>query len=503
MRPVSVSRFTLSLGLALLGAAQAYAQDKTACELISQKAAEAIVGVPLQPPQSAGPTTTPEGIRSGCVFTNYAYDQPRPPKIVGFSFEVLYSAAPNPNAVEEARTRLDNTTYDHPLDIPDLGDAAFWNNTPKWADLYVFSRGAIVLHVGPSELGLDKEIALARAVLGGSGKTGAVYGAPRAFGKPAPPAGSSRIDELTRMLAAKGEQGDVGAQLALGELYRYGALGADGTPAPDYAGAGYWFREASDRGDSRASYALGLMHRDGLGMRADSARALALLRKSADAGYVPAMVPLSLAYAAAKTDVSQQRATYWADHAAQQGDPLGWYITGYEWNRGWLGGDPPVYYAQAMEAYRKAADGGVCVALHAIGELYRHGQGVAQDPKQASEWDAKADACRTRELGSLWDETATLASMSTATGLHGERPPSRPAAAASELSPAAKQFLVWAGAAIAVGIALDAVHALFPGDPNAPAPSNDFDPFVMQQQVERELHEAQLWANFAAPPPPL
>ena len=56
------------------------------------------------------------------------------------------------------------------------------------------------------------------------------------------------------------------------------------------------------------------------------------------------MAPLSLAYAEAKAATSQERGTYWATRAAEAGDPRGWYILGYEYTRGWLGGDPAFAY---------------------------------------------------------------------------------------------------------------------------------------------------------------
>ena len=58
----------------------------------------------------------------------------------------------------------------------------------------------------------------------------------------------------------------------------------------------------------------------------------------------------------------------------EAGDPQGWLALGVEYNTGKLGGDPPYWYQKAMEAYRKAADGGNCVAMLAIGDLYSNGR---------------------------------------------------------------------------------------------------------------------------------
>ena len=72
-----------------------------------------------------------------------------------------------------------------------------------------------------------------------------------------------------------------------------------------------------------------LLYRDGLGVPANPATALDLLRKAAVADYVPAMVPLAYVYFAAKTPVSPMRRNYWAQQAAEKNDPMGWTLTGY------------------------------------------------------------------------------------------------------------------------------------------------------------------------------
>ena len=54
-----------------------------------------------------------------------------------------------------------------------------------------------------------------------------------------------------------------------------------------------------------------------------------------------------------------------------------------------------------MEAFRKAADGGNCVAMMAIGELYSSGKGVPADKAQAQSWNAKAESCQGGNLAVL------------------------------------------------------------------------------------------------------
>jgi hypothetical protein len=125
------------------------------------------------------------------------------------------------------------------------------------------------------------------------------------------------------------------------------------------------------------------------------------LQKAAEANYVPAMSPLSDAYASQKTPVSGQRATYWAMKAAEAGDPQGWLVLGFEYDTGKLGGDPPYWHQMAMVSYRKAADGGNCLAMMAIGDLYAAGSGVRADQAQAQSWHTKAQSCQGGNIATL------------------------------------------------------------------------------------------------------
>ena len=73
-------------------------------------------------------------------------------------------------------------------------------------------------------------------------------------------------------------------------------------------------------------YELAIFYRDGLGVPADASRSFQLLQKAAEANYVPAMTPLSDVYAAQKTPVSGQRATYWATKPPKLATPrAGWF----------------------------------------------------------------------------------------------------------------------------------------------------------------------------------
>jgi TPR repeat protein len=391
-------------GLYVFSGLPAYAQNRAACELLSKADAEAILGVTLQAPKPSAPfrslldpdftSGTPE---QGCSFTNFVPNRPNPPKVVNVRLEVRYSSTPNAHAVDEARKQIDTRTYDHPTDLPGLGDAAFWTGAPNNVTLFVFLGGTTRLMIGPSEIGLEQEKALATKALAALGKANFTYGTPTGLNKPvlgkAGP-NPSALDQLKRALTAKADMGDVKAQLALGGLYQSGAVGQDGKVQHDYAGAAYWYQQASDHGNAQAAYELALLYREGLGVAADAAKSFQLLQKAAEANYIPAMPMLSNAYADQKTPVSPQRATYWATKAAEAGDATGWLILGFEYASGKLGGNPPYWYQMAMEEFRKAAGGGNCVAMLAIGELYSSGKGVPVDKAQGQNWNAKADSCQ-------------------------------------------------------------------------------------------------------------
>jgi TPR repeat protein len=409
--------FVLLLGLALVSDLPAYAQNKTACELLSKADAEAIVGTPLQAPKPTAPFRslldpdfTTGTAAQGCNFTNFVANQPKPAKVVNVGLEVRYSATADAHAVDDTRKQVDTRTYDHPTDLAGLGDAAFWIGPPNNVTLFVFLGGTTRLMVGPSDIGLEQEKALAVKALAALGKSTFAYGTQSTgltrptLANPGP--NQTALDRLKRALTAKADAGDAKAQLALGRLYQSGALAANGTVQHDYAGAAYWYHQASDRGEVRASYELANLYHNGLGVPADASQSFQLLQKAAEANYVPAMSPLSDTYAEQKTPVSGERATYWAMKAANAGDPRGWLVLGFEYDTGKLGGDPPYWHQRAMESYTKAAGGGNCLAMMAIGDLYASGSGVRADQTQAQSWHARAQSCQGGDIAILQQQVA-------------------------------------------------------------------------------------------------
>jgi hypothetical protein len=248
MRHVATRSVPL-FGLAILSGLHAYAQNKTACDLVSKSDAEAILGVTLEAPKPSAPFRslldpdfTSGWPEQGCEFTNFTFNysvpnRPKPPKIVNVRLEVRYSSMPKAHAVDEARKQVDTRTYDHPTDLPGLGDAAFWIGAPNNVTVFVFLGGTTRLMIGPSEIGLEQEKALAAKAVGALGKTTFTYGnQPSGLNKPVlgkPGPNASALDELKRALTAKADAGDAKAQFALGRLYQSGTVAPDGTAQHD------------------------------------------------------------------------------------------------------------------------------------------------------------------------------------------------------------------------------------------------------------------------------
>jgi TPR repeat protein len=478
------------IGLYALSGLSAHAQNKTACQLLSKADAEAILGVTLETPKPTAPFRslldpdfTSGTVDQACQFSNFTFNyatpnRPKPPKVVNVGLEVRYSSTLNPHAVDEARKQVDTRTYDHPTDLPGLGDAAFWIGPPNNVTLFVFLGGATRLMIGPSEIGLEQEKAMAAKALAALGKTTFIYGT-RSTGltkpvlsKPGP--NPNALDQLKHAVTAKADAGDAKAQFALGRLYQSGTVAPDGTAQHDYAGAAYWYRQASDRGETQATYELAIFYRDALGVPADASQSFQLLQKAAEANYVPAMTPLSDAYAQQKTPVSGQRATYWATKAAEAGDPQGWLILGFEYDTGKLGGDPPYWHRMAMEAYKKSANGGNCMAMMEIGDLYAKGSGVPADDTQARSWHTKAQSCVSGNLALLQQQAAQyraraaaardpmlsailVPKLTLAPGGNGTRTMA-PAAAGGRgfgFSSVDKNFITGLAALVAIAVAID------------------------------------------------
>jgi hypothetical protein len=167
-------------------------------------------------------------------------------------------------------------------------------------------------------------------------------------------------------------------------------------------------------------------------------------------------VLLSNAYLELKNETGQTRAFVWAQKAADTGDPEGWYIVGYINYKA----DRPralnVYmYKLAMDAYRKAADGGHCIAMENIGELYFNGEGVLQDGKQAQSWFAKAESCPGKDLDWLREKAAKHRELAARGYLPAVAQTAQPAKSSGVSLSDGQKLLAGLVALIVVGVAFE------------------------------------------------
>jgi TPR repeat protein len=207
-----------------------------------------------------------------------------------------------------------------------------------------------------------------------------------------------KVPELDRPLDAltsAAEAGDANAQLMLGLYLQHSKPMLDGS-SPDYSRIVDLYRRAERQGNIGASFALGRLYDQGLGVEKDLNQAIDHYSVAAKAGNPEAMGYMASSY----FWIGDYSFSFiWADRAAQAGDPGGTNVLAVLYNKGWGGADKD--YSKAMELYRRAADAGDCFALSNIGGLYYNGDGVAQNASEAERWFAKAQNCKSDEAAFL------------------------------------------------------------------------------------------------------
>ena len=405
----------------VLAAATTAAQSprKKACELLSAADVEAVLGI--APLRAFDPLNKGEY----CRFE-------KAPGQAAFSVQAQYTDVPDADAVLKWLKAVETKTYEKARPAAGIGDAAYYTElfgnpaTPK--TLTVFMAGRMLLQIGPGTS--DQQLrTLAEKALGQVGPTGFPYNGAvppttRPGSSPKNTASSSPLDELRSALTKKADAGDTAAAEALAGLYRF----VDTAAQPDDAAAMYWYKRASDQGDARASFELGTMYHEGIGTPVNAVAAKELFTKAADAGYVPAMMPLALIYAASPDFVSKRRAAEWALKAAAGDDPEGHFTAGYLWDKGLLSFDEAESGRNALAEYRKAADQGNCIAAMNIGGLYFNGRhGFKQDAAQAEQWFNRAQSCFGKTVADMQQKAARYRSLAAAGRLPVPQAPPAPA----------------------------------------------------------------------------
>ena len=389
--------------------ATAQAPRKQACELLAVADVEAVTGV--SPLRASDPTKTGKNCRFEKVV-----DQP----ILSINLE--YTDPPDADAVNKWLKTMETKTFNKARPAAGIGDAAYYTelqgnpSAPK--TLTVFVGGRMLLQLGPGTS--DQQLrTLAEKALGGGGRTAFVYNgvvpaAPRPVSPPPTNAALSPLDQLKSELTKKADAGDVRAEEALAGLYRF-SDGSGLTAKSDFAAARYWYKRASDHGVARASYQLGTMYHQGIGGTVNDDAAQALFTKAADAGYVPAMLPLAFLYASKPDFVSKRRAADWAVTAAAADDPEGHLVAGYLWEKGLLSFDDAESGRSALAEYRKAADKGKCLAMLNMGNLYFNGgRGITQNGTQAEAWYGRAESCFGKDFQEMQARAARYRKLAAA-----------------------------------------------------------------------------------------
>lgn len=148
---------------------------------------------------------------------------------------------------------------------------------------------------------------------------------------------SEQIEEMAKM-------GNRVAQFQMGVKFIYGN-GVTKNRLEAYK----WFSRSAEQGYASAQYSLGLMHKKGDGVSFDMELAKKYIEAAANQGYIDAQTNI--------------------------GSILG--------NEG--------HYKESFAWYLKAANAGDGLAMHAVGEFYKFGQGgVARDDEEANRWFEKA-----------------------------------------------------------------------------------------------------------------
>lgn len=139
------------------------------------------------------------------------------------------------------------------------------------------------------------------------------------------------------------EQGNVKAQMKLGEINFKGHCGPQGE-----AEAFKWYGKVAKQGNAEAQISLGILYFDGKGV--------------------------------AQSDAN---AAIWYRKAAEQGNPMGEWMLGKMY---FEGKGVPQSDSEAVNWYRKAAEQGDPAGQRLLGDMYGMGRGVPKDYVQAYMW---------------------------------------------------------------------------------------------------------------------
>lgn len=185
-----------------------------------------------------------------------------------------------------------------------------------------------------------------------------------------------RLPQIYKPLERQALAGNHKAQHDLGTLYSTG----NGSLTQDYGRAAFWFNAAAQGGIANATYNMGVLYHQGLGVPRNPVRAVEWYQSAAHQGHPEAAYNLGLAYIeGVGVTYDPYKASLHFEKAASEGTREAAYNLGLIYENGLLGTINP---GQALLWYQIAADQGLKEAQTALGKL------VASLGIQKSEIDA-------------------------------------------------------------------------------------------------------------------
>ena len=146
--------------------------------------------------------------------------------------------------------------------------------------------------------------------------------------------------------------------------------------------------EKAKEGDRRAKYQVGVMYRDGKGVKEDKKEAFKWMLEAAEQEYVFAQYSVgNMYYNGEGVAQDKEKAFEWYLEAAEQEYVLAQYSVG---NMYYNGEGVAQDKEKAFEWYLEVAKKGLVEAQHYLSIMYEKGEGVAQDKEKTFEWELEA-----------------------------------------------------------------------------------------------------------------
>jgi len=171
---------------------------------------------------------------------------------------------------------------------------------------------------------------------------------------------------------------------AIGDIYYFGRGGFK----KNIEKATKWYKRGAELNYPPSQYSLGLLYKDGTGVKVDKIEAARLIKQSAKEGYAPAAVYLAyLYYSGDGVERDYDKAFEFSEKTANLGFSGAQYLLGLMYYNGLS-----VKEDKKLAAiwYKKAAEQGNVCAQFDLGVMFAEGDGVDLDKKTAALWLDKA-----------------------------------------------------------------------------------------------------------------